>query len=101
MEAKASSCELDLQKRVCPFCGKTENQTWCGFNRSGTRRCYCKDCNKKYTINSKSRICSEELRKQAIKLYYSGVSGRGVGKILNINKSNVVRWIKKNSKTEN
>lgn len=34
-------------------------------------------------------------RKLAIKMYYGGVSGRGVGKILQMNKSNVMNWIKK------
>ena len=30
-----------------------------------------------------------------MKMYYSGVSGRGVGKILGMNKANVYNWIKK------
>jgi len=34
-----------------------------------------------------------------MKIYYSGVSGRGVGNILGMSKSNVVRWIKKNDKS--
>jgi len=34
-------------------------------------------------------------RELAIKMYYGGVSGRGVGKILKMNKPNVVNWIKK------
>lgn len=28
-------------------------------------------------------------------MYYSGVSGRGVGKVLGMNKANVYNWIKK------
>ena len=28
-------------------------------------------------------------------MYYGGASGRGVGKILGMNKSNVMNWIKK------
>ncbi|MDL2318122.1 hypothetical protein LJC74_03380 [Eubacteriales bacterium OttesenSCG-928-A19] len=38
---------------------------------------------------------SDEAREHAIKIYYSGVSGRGVGKIFGMGKENVVRWIKK------
>lgn len=30
-----------------------------------------------------------------MKLFYSGISGRGVGKILGINKADVYNWIKK------
>jgi len=80
----------------CPVCGTEENQIQQGYNRSGTQRCLCKNCGKKYTINPKSNAYSEEVRQNAIKIYYSGVSGRGVGKILGMSKANAVRWIKKN-----
>ena len=33
-------------------------------------------------------------------MYYGGISGRGVGKILGINKSNVMNWIKKGQSDE-
>ena len=33
-------------------------------------------------------------------MYYSGVSGRGAGKILKMNKSNVMSWIKKSAKID-
>lgn len=46
-------------------------------------------------MNPKSRAYSEEVRQQAIKAYYSGVSGRGVGALFGMGKENVVRWIKK------
>lgn len=42
----------------------------------------------------------EETRELAIKMYYGGISGRGVGKILGINKSNVMNWIKKDQSGE-
>ena len=51
-----------------------------------------------YTINPKRHEYPEETRKLAIKMYYGGVSGRGVGKILQMNKSNVMNWIKKERK---
>ena len=38
------------------------------------------------------------MRELAIKMYYSGVSGRGVGKALGMSKSNVYNWIKKTEK---
>lgn len=71
----------DIEKRVieksrmCPKCGK---------------------CGATYTINPKQRAYPEETRELAIKMYYSGVSGRGVGKVLRMNKANVYNWIKKN-----
>ena len=84
----------------CPVCETIENQILQGFNRSGTQRCICKNCGKKYALNPKSNAYSEEVRQNALKIYYSGVSGRGVGKILGMSKSNAVRWIKKNDKPQ-
>ena len=55
----------------------------------------CKDCGVAYTVNPKKREHTEETRNKALKLYYSGVSGRGVGRILGMGKSNVYNWIKK------
>ncbi len=44
-----------------------------------------------------TREYSEEIKEQAIKTYYSGTSGRGVGKIFGFSKANVYNWIKKNN----
>ena len=84
------------EARRCPECDKAENQVNAGKNRSGTQRCFCNECKKYYTLNSKMRAYSEETRQQAIKIYYAGVSGRGVGKIMGMSKANVYNWIKKN-----
>jgi len=84
------------ENRRCPKCGKIENQISKGKNRSGTRRCKCKDCGIEYTINPKKHEYPEETKKLAMKMYYSGVSGRGVGKVLGMSKANVYNWIKKN-----
>lgn len=83
------------ENRRCPKCGKAENQIRVGYNRSGTQRCKCKDCNVSYTLDPKKHEYPEETKALAIKMYYSGVSGRGVGKILGMNKANVYNWIKK------
>jgi transposase-like protein len=83
------------EKRRCPKCGQTTNQINAGYNRSGTQRCRCKECKIYYTPDGKKREYSEETRKLAIKIYYGGTSGRGVGKILGMSKANVYNWIKK------
>jgi len=84
------------ENRRCPKCGKIENQISKGKNRSGTKRCKCKDCGIEYTLNPKKHEYPEETKQMAIKTYYSGVSGRGVGKIFGMSKANVYNWIKKN-----
>jgi len=85
-----------IEGRSCPKCGKVENQINKGRNKSGTQRCKCNECGANYTHNPKRHAYGEETRKMAMKIYYSGVSGRGVGKILGMSKSNVYNWIKKN-----
>jgi len=86
------------ENRKCPLCGRAENQINAGYNRSGTQRCVCKFCNHKYTQGGKTRAYPEEKRQRAIKAYYSGVSGRGVGKLEGIGKGTVYEWIKKNGR---
>jgi len=66
-----------------------------GYNRSGTQRCRCKECGTRYTLNPKRHEYPDEIKELAIKIYYSGVSGLGVGKVLGMNKANVYNWIKK------
>jgi transposase-like protein len=84
------------ENKRCPLCGRIENQIKKGYNRSGTQRCMCKECGVVYTISPKKREYPEETKQLAMKIYYSGVSGRGVGKVLGMSKANVYNWIKKN-----
>jgi len=60
---------------------------------------YCKVCGCKYTPNPKSKAYSEEVRKQALRLLALGNTGRGVGKALNMSKSNAYRWAREEKKT--
>jgi transposase-like protein len=82
--------------RVCPKCGSKEKQAKDGFTNSGTQRCRCFNCKCRYALNPKSREYPEEVRRIAIKEYYAGISGRGVGKIHGMSGNNVINWIKKN-----
>ncbi|MDR2502063.1 MAG: hypothetical protein LBC78_02295 [Oscillospiraceae bacterium] len=66
-----------------------------GSNRSGTQALICRHCKKTYTPEAKRRAYSEEARSLAMKMYYSGVCGRDLGKILGMSKANVYNRIKK------
>jgi len=55
-----------------------------------------KECGKIYTLDPKMKEYPEETKRLAMKMFYSGVSGRGVGKVLGMSKANVYNWIKKN-----
>ena len=86
------------EEKKCPKCGRVENQVKNGNNRSGTQRIVCRHCKTSYTLEPKRNAYSEETRALALKIYYAGASGRGVGKVLNMSKANVYNWIKKNDK---
>ena len=83
------------ENKKCPQCGEVRDQVKNGKNRSGTQKILCRHCNKTYTLEPKRNAYDEETRALAIKIYYAGTSGRGVGKILSMSKSNVYNWIKK------
>jgi len=85
----------EIEGRKCPKCGKVEMQKNAGFTKAGSQRCKCLDCNYTYTLNPKPHAYSEEVKMMALRVYYSGVSGRGVGKVFGMNKANVYNWIKK------
>jgi len=59
------------------------------------QRCKCKECGVRHTMNPKRRTYPKEIREQVIKMYYDGISVRGIGKILKTNHTNVINWIKK------
>jgi transposase-like protein len=79
---------ITIKNQKCPKCGAETNQTKKGFNPSGTQRYGCKECGVIYTLESKKHKYAEETRTLALKMYYSGVSGRGVGKVLGMSKAN-------------
>ena len=83
------------QEITCPVCGCRGNQSKKGFNRSGTQRCICKECGATHTLDPKQKEYPEEVKQAAIKAYYSGATGRGVGRLFNMSKANVYNWIKK------
>jgi len=83
-------------KPTCPRCKAADGQMKNGKNRSNTQSFLCRHCKKAYPPEPKRVAYDESVRTQAVKTYYAGVSGRGVGKIFGFSKANVYNWIKKN-----
>lgn len=90
METKEGTKEV-----ICPKCGSTERQRKNGHRTDGTQIYKCNSCNRYYTIAPPKRY-TEEIKQQALRAYYSGMSGRAVGKMFGMSKANVYNWIKKN-----
>jgi transposase-like protein/IS1 family transposase len=87
--------EVEKNSCTCPNCNAETGQMKNGKNRSGAQSMLCRYCGKSYTPEPKRNAYSEEVREMAIKIYYAGASGRGVGKVLGMSKANVYNWIKK------
>lgn len=81
-------------ERKCPVCGRVDNQVNAGKNRSGSQRCFCKNCGKYYTFEPKMREYPEEIRERAIRAYEAGASGREIGRVFGFSKANVYNWMK-------
>ena len=87
-----------MEKIRCPQCGKETRQNRHGKSEAGAQRYLCKQRDKTYVTVPKWRRYSEETKKQAIKLYMEGNSGRAVGRILGISIDICIYWIKKYTK---
>jgi transposase-like protein len=75
----------------CNKCGSVDNQIKKGKTRSGSQRLFCKICENKYTPLPKGY--DEETKKNAVKLYLSGTSARGVGKVMGMKGDTVTAWV--------
>lgn len=89
----------EIAGRSYPKCGSVEEQIKFGKNLKDIQRCRCKKCGKIYTMEKTQPLYPEEVKEQAIKAYYSGMSARQVGKLFHMNKANVLNWIKKNGES--
>ncbi len=78
----------------CKACNDGTNQIKAGKTKARTQKYKCKICRKYYTQESKKRGHSEEIKRQAIKLYLEGNSGLAVGRILGIGKNMCLYWIR-------
>jgi len=87
--------KAEKEIRKCAQCEREDGQMKNGTNRSGTQQIICRHCKKTYTLEPKRHAYDESTRELALKIYYAGASGRGVGKVLGMSKANVYNWIKK------
>ncbi len=86
----------------CKHCHDEKNQIKAGKTAAGRQKYKCKVCRKVYTPHPKKGAIGgyrEKIKKQAIKLYLEGNSGRAVGKIWKIGKNMCLYWARKYAKT--
>jgi transposase-like protein len=77
----------------CPHCRDTENQIKSGLNRTGSQRFACKLCQRTYTPEPNPLGYTDDVRKQALRLYIEGNSFRRIARLLAVNHQSVINWI--------
>ena len=75
----------------CVRCGSVEY--FKNGKMRGKQRYKCKDCGYNFT-NTHGRGYPPELRIQALKLYTENVGIRSIGRLLGVNPSTVVHWVR-------
>jgi transposase-like protein len=77
----------------CLHCEQEENQVKVGFNRSGSQRYKCNDCNRKYTPEPNEQGYPLSLRQRAVEMYIDGINFRRIGRTLGVNHQSVINWV--------
>ncbi len=77
----------------CAYCHSTEEQIKSGLNASGSQRFRCRLCDRIYTPEPSPNGYSDEVRRQAVKLYLEGTNLRRIGRLLSVNHQSVTNWV--------
>lgn len=80
----------------CPYCQDVESVIPFGTNRSGTKRCRCKNCGKTWTLNPKYRRLSDEKRADIERALTERISQRGIARTLGVSRD-TIRAVRKKS----
>jgi len=64
-----------------------------GRNPSGSQRCVCKACGRRYTCDPRPNGYPQELRRHAVRMCLEGQSFRAVARQLRVCPQTVVNWI--------
>ncbi|MCA9998131.1 MAG: IS1 family transposase [Anaerolineales bacterium] len=78
---------------ICPKCQSTDHQIKAGYTPAGSQRYRCRACGCRYTPAPKESGYDEEVRLQALSLYFEGLSLREIGRLLNVNHQSIHNWI--------
>ena len=79
----------------CPHCHGSKNVIRFGFNRSGTARCRCLDCQKTFTPSPKSRSLSPEKEAAIQGALSERISQQGIARMFQVGRDTVRKVRKK------
>ena len=77
----------------CPSCHSTARQIKAGYNRAGSQRYQCRQCDRHYTPEPKLNGYPEQVKQQAVRLYLEGANFRRIGRLLGVNYQSAVNWV--------
>jgi transposase-like protein len=76
----------------CPKCS-SEKKVKSGFTK-GRQRYKCKECGCNYSVELKSTVKPESMKKQALHLYLEGLGFRSTGRFLGVSNVSVLNWVR-------
>lgn len=77
----------------CPHCEATDDQTTYGRTMRGSQRYKCRHCARVYTPDPLPLGYSDDLKREAVRLYLEGTNSRRIGRILSVNHQSVINWV--------
>lgn len=77
----------------CPKCQSTSRHVKAGSTPAGSQRYRCCGCGCRHTPSPKEFGYDEEVRLQALTLYFEGLSLREIGRLLDVNHQSVNNWV--------
>ena len=79
----------------CPHCHGAKNVIRFGFNRSGTARCLCQDCQKTFTPSPRNRALTPEKQAAIERALSERVSQQGIARMFQVGRDTVRKVRKK------
>ena len=80
---------------ACPHCQKTETVAKHATTKAGTQRAKCKECNKTFAINPKSRAVTPEKQAAILRLLEERITIRGICRALKCGPQTIYATLKK------
>jgi transposase-like protein len=80
---------------VCPLCQKAEPVVRYGYNRGGTARCKCQDCNKYFTPKPNPRVTTPEMEQKILAALEERLSIEATARMLKVAKKTIYKVLKK------
>jgi transposase-like protein len=80
---------------ACPYCQKSATVVRFGYNRSGTYRCLCEDCNMTFTPEPRSNRLSKEKEELIERALEERLSIEAIARLLKVAKKTVYKVLKK------